>query len=109
MRNDPSGEDPLRARLKHFIVGTLNLSDVKADRISDDEPLVGGRIGLDSLDALELSMGLEEEFGITIRTGGESRAALANIASLAEFIRAQVRGEGDLTVRETPQAMRVSA
>jgi acyl carrier protein len=89
VRNDFSGEDPLPSRLKHFIVDTLRLHDIKADKITDDEPLVGGSIGLDSLDALELVMCLEEEFGIRIHSRDESRAALASIASLADFIRTQ--------------------
>jgi acyl carrier protein len=90
MDNTSFRADPLRSRLKHFIVDTLNLSDLKADWITDNEPLMGGRIRLDSLDALELFMGLEEEFGIVIVAGAEARDAVSSIATLAEYIRTRV-------------------
>ncbi|HVU17201.1 MAG TPA: phosphopantetheine-binding protein [Candidatus Didemnitutus sp.] len=83
-------EEPLRTRLKYFVVERLHLRDLQAERIADNEPLLGGRIGLDSLDALELFMGIEEEFGITIAGGDEPKAALTSIASLAHFIRGQL-------------------
>jgi acyl carrier protein len=107
MRDNAPNEDPLKKRLKFFIVDTLKLQDIKADTITDDEPLIGGRIGLDSLDSLELFMCLEEEYGIMIRSTDESRAAVASIASLAEFIRTHV--PGDPGIRQVPQPLRLSA
>ena len=92
MSNIHSASDPLTSRLKHFIVDTFRLRDVAADQITDDEPLIGGGLGLDSLDALELALGLEEKFGITVHSQDESQVALASIASLAGFIRAQAPG-----------------
>jgi acyl carrier protein len=85
--------DPLVARLKSLIVQTLKLDDVRPEDIPDDEPLIGSqRFGLDSIDALELVVKLEKEFGVKISSSEESRKALANVQSLAEFIRAtQVR------------------
>lgn len=81
--------DPLNARLKHIIVDTLRLEDVVADQIPDNEPLIGTGLALDSIDALELVVQLEKEFGIKIASSEESRQALASVASLAEFIRAR--------------------
>ncbi len=92
MRTHAPGADPLPARLKRFIVDTIKLRDTKADNITDDEPLIGGSLGLDSLDELELALGLEEEFGVVIRTRDESRAAFASIASLANFVRSRPPG-----------------
>jgi acyl carrier protein len=81
--------DPLVARLKTLIVQTLKLDDVRPEDIPDDEPLIGSqRFGLDSIDALELVVKLEKEFGVKISSSEESRKALANVQSLAEFIRA---------------------
>lgn len=81
--------DALRSRLKKLIVETLKLDDVKPEDIKDDEPLIGSGLSLDSIDALELVVSLEKEFGIKISSSEESRAALANVAQLAEFIRAR--------------------
>lgn len=80
--------DPLVVRLKTLIVQTLKLDDVRPDDIPDDEPLIGSqRFGLDSIDALELVVKLEKEFGVKISSSEESRKALASVQSLADFIR----------------------
>lgn len=82
--------DPLFLRLKTMIVTTLKLDDVRPEDIPDDEPLVGSpRFGLDSIDALELVLALEKEFGIKIGNSEESRNALANVRTMAAFIRSR--------------------
>ncbi|HWL15732.1 MAG TPA: phosphopantetheine-binding protein [Opitutus sp.] len=81
--------DPLRSRLKHLIVDTLKLHDLQPEDIRDDEPLIGSGLNLDSIDALELVVSLEKEFGIKISSSEESRAALGSVAQLADFIRAR--------------------
>ncbi|HTQ29932.1 MAG TPA: phosphopantetheine-binding protein [Opitutaceae bacterium] len=81
--------DPLFARLKQLIVDTLKLEDLPAADIPDDEPLIGGGLNLDSIDALELVVRLEKEFGIKITNSEEARTALASVARLAAFIRAR--------------------
>jgi acyl carrier protein len=81
--------DPLNTRLKLLIVETLKLDDVRPEDIPDDEPLFGSPLfGLDSIDALELVLHLEKEFGLKIGSSEESRRALATIAGLAAYIRA---------------------
>jgi acyl carrier protein len=79
--------DPLIARLKQLIVETLRLEDIAPADIPDSEPLVGGGLSLDSIDALELVVRLEKEFGIKIASSEEARAAMASVASLAAYIR----------------------
>jgi acyl carrier protein len=65
--------DPLTAQLKIMIVETLALDDAAPDDIPDDEPLIGTpRLGLDSIDMLELVIRLEKEFGIKIGSSEES-------------------------------------
>jgi len=81
--------DPLKLHLKELIVRTLKLEDLKPADLSDDEPLIGSGLNLDSIDALELVVAIEKEFGIKITSSEESRSALASIAGLAEFIRAR--------------------
>ena len=85
--------DPLKARLTTLIVESLKLTDVRPEDIPDDEPLFGStRFGLDSVDALELVVRLEKEFGIKISSSEESRTALSSVAGLAAFIRARQSG-----------------
>jgi len=81
--------DPLNSRLKHMIVETLHLEGISPDSIKDDEPLMGSGLSLDSIDALELVVKIEKDFGIKITSSEESRIALASVASLADFIRAR--------------------
>lgn len=79
--------DPLAARLKQLIVDTLRLEDIAPSDIPDSEALIGGGLSLDSIDALELVVRLEKEFGIKIASSEEARRALASINSLAAYIR----------------------
>jgi len=79
--------DPLTNRLKHIIVETLRLEGVKPEEIKDEEPLIGTGLALDSIDALELVVKLEKEFGIKIGSSEESKQALSSVAGLAAFIR----------------------
>ena len=87
--------DPLHDRLKKLMVETLKLEDVRPEDIPDDEPLFGSpRFGLDSIDALELVLRLEKEFGVKIGSSEESRKALASVRTLAEFIRTAAPAAG---------------
>jgi acyl carrier protein len=79
--------DPLTARLKQLVVETLRLEDVTPADIPDNEPLVGGGLSLDSIDALELVVRLEKEFGIKIASSEEARVALGSVGALAAYIR----------------------
>ncbi len=79
--------DPLIARLKRLIIDALKLEDVRPEDIPDNEPLIGAGLNLDSIDALELVVQLEKEFGIKISNSEESRSALANVEQLAAFVR----------------------
>lgn len=85
--------DALQLRLKQLIVTTLKLDDLKPEDLPDDEHLIGAGLNLDSIDALELVVAIEKEFGLKITSSEESRVALASVAKLAEFIRARVPAE----------------
>ena len=91
MKNQFRGDDSLVCRLKHRIDDLFHLGMADPDRISENEPLIGGKLGLDSLDALELAMCLEEEFGVALAGREEMHAAYSSIASLAECISARAR------------------
>lgn len=79
--------DPLIARLKRLIIDALKLEDVRPEDIPDNEPLIGSGLNLDSIDALELVVQLEKEFGIKISNSEESRSALGSVEQLAAFVR----------------------
>jgi acyl carrier protein len=80
----------LRSELKRLIVGELNLKGRDPETIEDDAPLFGGGLGLDSLDALQLAISIEEKLGVRIPEGEEARAIFLSVRSLADHI-AKVR------------------
>jgi acyl carrier protein len=85
--------DPLALRLKSLVIATLKLDGVRPDDIPDDEPLIGSpRLGLDSIDALELVLVIEKEFGVKIGSSEESRQALGSVSALAAYLRARPIG-----------------
>jgi acyl carrier protein len=83
--------DGLRAEIKRIIVSDLNLQGRDPETIGDDEPLFGEGLGLDSLDALQLAMSLEEKLRVRVPEGEEARAIFASVRSIAEHV-GKVRG-----------------
>ena len=82
-------QDSLRLRLKQILVTRLKL-ERSAESIGDGEALFGPEgLGLDSIDALELVLGVEQELGVQIGNEEVATAALASIDSLAEFLQAK--------------------
>ena len=83
--------EELTLRLKTLIIATLKLEDVAPADIPADEPLIGSaRLGLDSLDALELVLAIEKEFGVKIGTSEESRQAMTSVSTLAAYLRSRL-------------------
>jgi len=79
--------EELIAKLKEQIIAELNLEDVKPKDINDDSPLFGeGGLGLDSIDALELIVLLEKNYGIKIEDPKEGKTIFYSIRTLAEYI-----------------------
>lgn len=78
----------LRGRIKQTIVNRLKLEMDPSD-IGDSEPLFGEGLGLDSIDALELVLGVEQEFGVKIEDEEVGAQALASVESLADFVAAK--------------------
>jgi acyl carrier protein len=75
----------IKERLKTMIVERLKLQ-IKPDEIDEGAPLFGEGLGLDSIDALELVVGLEQEFGVQVPDEAVGREAFGSIDTLAEFI-----------------------
>lgn len=79
----------LQNELKALLVSELNLAGKDPATIEGDAPLFGeGGLGLDSLDALQIAMLVEEKFGIRVPEGDEARPIFRSVSSLAEFIEA---------------------
>ena len=81
-----SDQDRTRSTIKRLIVENLNLEGLAPERIADDEPLFGGVLGLDSVDALELVVALEKEFGISVESHEIDRNVFGSVADLAAFV-----------------------
>jgi acyl carrier protein len=76
----------LRSQLKRLIVTELNLKGRDPETIEDDAPLFGAGLGLDSLDALQLAMSIEEKLGVRIPEGEEARPIFKSVRALAEHL-----------------------
>ena len=85
--------EPTPDAIKEIVVTSLNLHGVAPQEIGDDEPLFGGRLGLDSVDALELVLHLEKRFGVKLDPSGIDPKAFESAASLASLV-ARLRDEG---------------
>lgn len=76
----------LRANLKRLIVTELNLKGRDPETIEDDAPLFGAGLGLDSLDALQLAMSIEEQLGVRIPEGDEARSIFRSVRTIADHV-----------------------
>jgi acyl carrier protein len=79
-------------RVRQLLATRLKLAK-EAEEIGDDTPLFGPEgLGLDSIDALELVLGLEKEFGVVIDNRDVAVKVLASVRTIAEFIQSQGKG-----------------
>jgi acyl carrier protein len=76
----------LKEQLKVQIIKFLNLTDLTPADISDNEPLFGEGLGLDSIDSLELIVLLKKEYGIDIKDPREGRKVLVDVETMAGYI-----------------------
>ncbi|GAC1436537.1 MAG: phosphopantetheine-binding protein [Thermoanaerobaculia bacterium] len=83
----------LRKKLKELLIERLKFEDMTPDDISDDEPLFGGGLGLDSIDALEIVVMLETEFGIKVKNETSARDSFRSISTLAEYVESRTGQE----------------
>lgn len=82
----------LKAGIKRALIEELDLRGKSEADIDDQAPLFGAGLGLDSLDALQLAMAIEERFGVTVPEGDGAREVFASVQAIAEFVAAE-RGE----------------
>lgn len=74
------------ATVKEQLIEALGLEDMSADEIDDDAPLFNEGLGLDSVDAIELVIFLDNEYGIKIENVGQSKEIFISIRTLTDFI-----------------------
>ncbi len=76
----------LKLELKQLIVGELDLRDRSAAAIGDETPLFGDGLGLDSLDALQLAVAVEEHFDVAIPDDERAKAIFVSVSTLADYV-----------------------
>jgi acyl carrier protein len=73
--------------LKALLIDELNLEDVSAADIDEQAPLFREGLGLDSIDALELAVILDQKYGVKIKSDDERNADIfSSLSALADFV-----------------------
>lgn len=78
--------EELIIELKERIIDALNLEDMTPDEIDAQAPLFGEGLGLDSIDALELIVLLEKNYGIRLANPAEGKAIFTSVESIAKYV-----------------------
>ena len=81
-------KEELIQKLKQEIIEVLNLEDLTPADIDADAPLFGEGLGLDSIDALELIVLLERNYGIKLKDAAEGKAVFKSVSVMADYIEA---------------------
>ncbi len=85
----------LKLELKQMIIDTLDLEDIEASDIVDDEALFIDGLGLDSIDALEIGLMLQTQFGINLKSDSEeTRRHFTSINALAALVESHGARQG---------------
>jgi acyl carrier protein len=78
--------EELILQLKKLIIERLKLEEVTAEDIGTDDPLFGEGLGLDSIDALELVLGLEKEHGVIIPDAEVGQKVFQSVRTIAQYV-----------------------
>lgn len=78
--------DELKRQLKQQIIEVLSLEEINPEDIVDSEPLFGEGLGLDSIDALELIVLMEKNYGIRLNNPAEGKPIFASLDTMADYI-----------------------
>jgi acyl carrier protein len=81
-------KEELKKRIKEVLVEALNIEHVSPQEIGDDEVLFAkdNKLGLDSIDAIEIVVAVQREFGVRISDQTSSRVVLESVNTLADYI-----------------------
>ena len=80
--------EELIEKLKQQLIEELNLEEMTPADIDTDAPLFGDGLGLDSIDALEIILILERNYGIKIKNPAEGKEIFYSVRTLADYIQA---------------------
>jgi len=80
--------EALKQELKGKIIEVMNMEDIAVADINDDDALFGDGLGLDSIDALELIVMLDKDYGIKLTDPKEGKNIFRSIDTMAEYITA---------------------
>ena len=89
-KGPPMDRDQLKRSLKQLLVDGLRLQDLRPDDIEDTAPIFVEGLGLDSVDALELVVLVEEKFNIQIPDEDVGKKAFASIDALTDYVSAEL-------------------
>jgi acyl carrier protein len=78
--------EELILRLKRLIIDRLKLEEISPEDIGTDDPLFGEGLGLDSIDALELVLGLEKEYGVVIPDAEVGQQVFQSVRTIAQYV-----------------------
>ena len=78
-------------KVKQMIIDSLRIDGMSPDEIETDAPLFGDGLGLDSIDALQLVVAMEKEFGIVVPDAATGTTVFASVRSMAEYIAANAK------------------
>ena len=76
----------IRKKLKELLVSSLSLEDIKPEDIKDDEILFGEGLGLDSLDAVEIVVLLQRNFGLEVKDMSQGKKIFYSVDTLVNYI-----------------------
>lgn len=79
--------EQLIEELKKEIIEVLNLEDMKPEDIDENAPLFGEGLGLDSIDALELIVLMEKNYGIKLQNADQGKEIFKSVRVMAEYIK----------------------
>ena len=78
--------DELIVKVKQMIIDSLRIEGMSPDEIDTDAPLFGDGLGLDSIDALQLVVAMEKEFGVVVPDAATGTVVFASVRSMAAHI-----------------------
>lgn len=81
--------DELILKVKQMIINALRIEGMSPDEIDDDAPLFGEGLGLDSIDALQLVVAMEKDFGVVVPDAATGSKVFASVRAMAAYVAEQ--------------------